>query len=139
MPTTHHSEAALERRREKFDYVRTFPGLLAAWDQAVGKRVAQVETVGEWQLVLFEDGCFLIGALSAIRDDALFGTLQEFRNHLAAQHGSALAELDRRAALEAEAMRLARMEKVLGAVETNLPQIPELIRELRRLLDQAEG
>ena len=46
----------------------------------------------------------------------------------------AYAELDRRIAVEREAMRLARMEKVLGAVETNLPQIPELREELRRLL-----
>jgi hypothetical protein len=34
-------------------------------------------------------------------------------------------------------MRLARMEKVLGAVETNLPRVPELREELRRLLERA--
>jgi hypothetical protein len=134
MPTTHHSEAALERRREKFEYVAAFPGLLPAWSAAVGKTVAAVVEHAEAQVVVFTDGCFLVTRRGPAAGDALLSAIDGAREALQPHHAAHLEELDRRVHAEREAMRLARMEKVLGAVENNLPQIPELRDALRDLL-----
>ncbi|HTE21276.1 MAG TPA: hypothetical protein VK689_23165, partial [Armatimonadota bacterium] len=130
MPTTHYSEAALDRRREKFAYLEAFPGLLRDWDEAAGKTVASVVAAEDERVLVFTDGCFLIARPGPVSGDALLKAVEAARPALATHQPDALAELDRRAAAEGEAMRLARMEKVLGAVETNLPRVPELREEL---------
>jgi len=135
MPSTHFSEAALERRREKFAYAADFPGLLHAAPEAVGKTVASVVSAGEVSVVVFTDGCFLLAAPGPASGDALLAAIQASAGALAPWRSSELAELERRVDAEQEAMRFARMEKVLGAVETNLPRVPELRDELRKLLD----
>ena len=135
MPTTHYSEAALERRREKFACLEAFPGLLRDWSDARGKTVEQVVVAADERVLVFTDGCFLVARPGPVSGEALQKAVEAARPALEAHQGEALAELDRLAAAEREAMRLARMEKVLGAVETNLPQVPELREELRRLLD----
>ena len=135
MPTTHYSEAALDRRREKFAYLEAFPGLLRCWDEVAGKTIASVVTAEEECIIVFTDGCFLVARPGPVSGDALLKAVEAARSALSTHQADAFAELDRRAAAEGEAMRLARMEKVLGAVETNLPRVPELREELRRLLD----
>lgn len=136
MPTTHLSEAALDRRREKFQYVAEFPGLLPTWSEARGRTVAQVVSVGEAQVLVFTDGCFLVALPSPLAGEAALKVLLGAREALASHWAAEFAELDRRIAAEREAMRLARMEKVLGAVEQNLPQVPELRQELLQLLER---
>jgi hypothetical protein len=135
MPSTYHSEIALQRRKDKQEFAAHFPGLLTA-DAAVGKTVARVLTVGHYQLLIFTGGGFLVTGSSHLTTEEWLALLDAAREALEPLHAEAYAELDRRIALEAEAMRLARMEKVLGAVENNLPQIPELREELRRLLEE---
>lgn len=135
--TTEYSEAALARRREKFAHVAAFPGLLPDWDLAVGRTVDTIVSVAEGRLVLFTDGCFLVSGPGPDRGDALLTVLTAAGGVLAAAQPAGWDELQQRIAAENEAMRLARMEKVLGAVATNLPRIPELRDALRVLL--AEG
>lgn len=130
------SEAALARRREKHEYAERFPGLLRDWSEAAGKRVECVVPAGEGVLVVFEDATFLLALPGPASGDPLLRALQEGRPALQRYRPAEVAELDRLAAAEREAMRLARMEKVLGAVRTNLPHIPELREELRRLLQE---
>jgi len=137
MPTTHYSQAALECRREKAEHVLAFPGLLRSWVEAAGKRVERVVKHADVCLVVFDDGCSLVARSGPDRADDLLAVLQAARGALEPHQAAAYAELDRLAAAEREAMRLARMEKVLGAVETNLPQVPELREELKRLLGDA--
>jgi len=52
------------------------------------------------------------------------------------KHPKAYAEYDRLARLDKEALRAARLEKIIGAIENNLEQIPELKDRLRRLVDE---
>jgi diglucosylglycerate octanoyltransferase len=134
-----YSEAALARRQEKFAYAENFPGLLRDWSDAEGKRVESVAPLGEGALVLFEDGTFFHAVPGPVLGDPLLRVLEESRPALSRHRARELAELDRRIAAEQEAMRLARMEKVLGAVRTNLPHIPELREELIRLLEDLRG
>lgn len=133
MPTTHLSEIALHRRRDKQEFVRQFPGLITPAD-TTGKTVEQVAEVAAVHLLLFTDGTFLVTPPPHGSVEELLALLLAARPVLEAAQPAAYAELDRLIEAEREAMRLARMEKVLGAVETNLPQIPELREELRRLL-----
>ncbi len=135
--TTEYSEAALARRREKFAHVAAFPGMLPDWGAATGRTVAAIASEGEARLVLFTDGCFLVSGTGPDRGDALLTVLNAAGEVLAAAQPGGWDELQQRIAAETEAMRLARMEKVLGAVETNLPRIPELRAALRALV--AEG
>ena len=46
-----------------------------------------------------------------------------------------LADTDRLVRQDKEALRAARLEKILGAIQNNLEQIPELKDRLRRLVD----
>jgi hypothetical protein len=136
MPSTRHSEAALERRREKLEYAASFPGMLRDWAACEGKTVERVAGTPGAPVVVFTDGTFLLAQPGAPKAEEALAALESAREALRAHHPEALAELDRRAAAEKEAMRLARMEKVLGAVESNLPRVPELRDELRRLLER---
>lgn len=120
---------ALEIRQAKQQCAARFPGRLTGWGDAAGRTVATA--VGP--LVLFTDGSFLYpgGAPRAEEQaDALLAAGELLRPH----HAEAVAELERLAAEEREAMRLARMEKVLAAVRNNLPEIPELREQLLALL-----
>jgi hypothetical protein len=132
-----YSEAALAKRAERARQVEAFPGRLASWEAAVGKRVAAVAPVvgrEERQAVAFEDGSFLLTGQAEATPEAIMAALDGLRPVLEAHHSDAYGALDQLRAEEGEAMRLARMEKVLGAVQTNLPQIPELRAALLRLL-----
>ena len=135
MPATHYSEAALARRQEKLDAARAFPGRIPA-ALAVGKTVAEVAGTVEEPVLVFTDGSFLLLRAHEPQGSALYDTLLGAREALAARHPAALDVLERCAEAEAEAMRLARMEKILGAVETNLPAVPELRQALFDLLDE---
>ena len=137
MPTTYYSEAALQRRSEKFAFAAAFPGRLASFRETEGKTIAAAAPHDEGWVLVFTDGTFIHAAPGAGSRDGLLAAILAAREALVPFHGQALDELDRRIEAEREAMRLARMEKVLGAVETNLPQIPELRSELRRVLDEA--
>jgi hypothetical protein len=135
--TTHYSEAALAKRAERSRHLEAFPGRLAGWEAALGKTVAAVVPVPgriEQLAVAFSDGSFLLTRPAEATPEAVEAVLAGLRSVLEAHHPEAFAALDRLRAEEAEAMRLARMEKVLGAVQTNLPQIPELRAELLRVL-----
>jgi hypothetical protein len=139
MPTTQFSEIALQRRKEKQRYVLEFPGRLAGWAQAPGKTVETVVEAACGSVVLFTDGTFVVTATPIEGTEPLLEALQAARDCLGRHHAGALTELDHRISAEREAMRLARVEKVVGAVETNLTNSPELREQLAKLLGAADG
>lgn len=99
--------------------------------------MARAVSVSGLLLLVFADGTYLPlppphGTTPA--PAALVQALVTAADLLAVHHPQPVAELLRLAAAESEAARLARMEKVLGAVETNLPRIPELRSALEELL-----
>jgi hypothetical protein len=53
-------------------------------------------------------------------------------------HREAYAEYDRLLAKDREAIRAARLEKILGAIQNNLDQIPELRERIKQLVQRWE-
>jgi len=140
MTTTSYSQSAIDRRRERLAFLERFPGFLADWQAAQGKRVLSVVPLTDGSfLVAFDDGAYLMAAAPTVSADTRQAALLAARAALEPFHAPAFAELDRLLASEREAMRFARMEKVIGAVRTNLPNIPELRDELQRVLAEEEG
>jgi hypothetical protein len=142
MSSTRYAEAALAKRAERTRYLEKFPGRLPEWEAAVGKSIAAVVPVPgriEQLAVAFSDGSFLLARPAEATPEAVETALAGLRDTLEPQHAEAFAALDRLQVEEAEAMRLARMEKVVGAVQTNLPQIPELRAELLRVLGENDA
>jgi diglucosylglycerate octanoyltransferase len=134
-----HAEAAMERRKARAEFVRDFPGRLESWVQAVGKSVIHVHGGRDGgTLVLFHDGTFLVTGPWTGSPDDLQVLLLEARLAIEPHQPAAYAQLDALRGAEAEAMRLGRMEKVLGAVQNNLAQIPELREALLNLLQARE-
>jgi hypothetical protein len=58
------------------------------------------------------------------------------RSILEPKHGDAYREYDRLAKIDKDALREARLEKILGAIENNLEQIPELKARLKALVKE---
>jgi hypothetical protein len=63
-------------------------------------------------------------------------TLTAGRSLLEAQHAHAYQEYDRLAKNDKDALRQARLEKIIGAIENNLAQIPELKERLKALVKE---
>jgi hypothetical protein len=51
------------------------------------------------------------------------------------KHREAFVQYDQLVRHDKEALRQARLEKIMGAIQNNLDQIPELKDRLRRLVD----
>jgi regulator of sigma D len=62
--------------------------------------------------------------------------LVDARQYLEPRHQAAYQEYDRLAKKDKETLRLARLEKILGAIENNLEQIPELKDRLKALVKE---
>lgn len=123
---------------EKVAFMKRFPGLLTAWDQASGKTVAAVAPMRSKAgaaVLVFGDGSFAVAPPLAPEPWELTEGLDAARPLLETRHAGAFAEYDRLARQDHEALRAARLEKILGAIENNLEQIPELKDRLRRLVD----
>ena len=58
------------------------------------------------------------------------------RAHLEPTHRSAYAEYDRLAKKDRDAPKSARLEKIVGAIQNNLEQIPELKERLKELVKE---
>jgi hypothetical protein len=134
-----HAEEAMARRKERQAFVSRFPGRLHRWEECAGKTIQRVSSAGSGRVLLFEDGSFLVAAEWSGSPDDLQAVLMEARSLLEPAQPAGYAELDRLRSEEAEAMRLGRMEKIVGAVRTNLPQIPELREALQATLDSMGG
>jgi hypothetical protein len=63
-------------------------------------------------------------------------TLSAARALLEAKHRQAYTEYDRLVKQDKDALKAARLEKILGAIENNLEQIPELKDRLKALVKE---
>lgn len=124
---------------DKVSFAKAFPGRLSDWGAAEGKTVAQALAVGaSARAVIFTDGAFLIASSSEPEPAVLIAALLAARPLLERHHPEAYGTLDQHIATDREMQRMARLENILGAIQNNLPQIPELKDELRRLLRELE-
>ena len=63
-------------------------------------------------------------------------TLTAGRALLEPKHRNAYVEYDRLAKQDKDALKQARLEKIIGAIENNLEQIPELKERLKALVKE---
>jgi hypothetical protein len=125
--------------QEKVAFAKRFPGLLTDWPACEGKTVEAVTPLTGRQgaaVITFTDGSFFVVPPLAPEAWELGQALIDARAHLEPKHPVAYQEYDRLVAQDAEALRLARMEKIIGAIHNNIEQIPELKERLKALVQE---
>ena len=124
---------------EKVAFMKRFPGLVTDWTQLIGKTVEAVEPLAGKPgavVLVFTDGSFAVAPPLAPEPWEIGEALKNARPHLAGTHAQAYAEYDRLIQQDREALRAARLEKILGAIHNNLEQIPELKDRLKELVKE---
>ena len=124
---------------EKVAFTKQFPGLLLDWPSCAGKAIhAVVPLTGKpgAAVIIFTDATFTVVPPLAPEPWALGQALIDARGHLESVHQDAYAEYDRLVKQDKDALKSARLEKIVGAIENNLEQIPELKDRLRALVKE---
>ncbi len=132
-------EEKWKANQEKVAFMKQFPGLAMAWEQAQGKTIEAVAPLPSKPgaaVLVFSDGSFAVAPPLAPEPWELTEALGAARTVLEPKHPKAYTEYDRLVRQDKEALRAARLEKILGAIQNNLEQIPELKDRLRRLVDE---
>lgn len=130
-------EEKWKANQEKVAFMQRFPGLTHRWEAIGGKTVQGVAPLTgkrDAAVVVFTDGTFLVAPPMAPEPWELGEALQHARRWLEPAHAEAYAEYDRLVARDKEALRSARLEKILGAIRNNLDHIPELKDRLKQLV-----
>lgn len=124
---------------EKVAFMKQFPGLLGRWETLAGKTVEAVIPLKGKQgaaAIVFTDGSFTVAPPMATEPYELGETLAAARRLLEPKHRQAYVEYDRLVRQDKEALKAARLEKIVGAIENNLEQIPELKDRLKALVKE---
>jgi len=126
-----------QANRDKVAFAKAFPGMLPEWTAAIGKGVAQVVAVEGGSLVIFSDGTFLPAFPMA--PAALIAALLKARPWLEPHHPVAYAQLDEKIATDRALQRQARLSNIMGAIQNNIGQIPEIEAALQQFLIDREA
>ncbi len=131
-------EEKWQAAKDKVAYAKQFPGMIATWEALAGKTVAQALPLNKkpFILLLFSDRSFAFAPPLELDPSDLIPCLEEARPHLEKIYPEAYRTLDQLALKNRELQRRARLEKILGAVQNNLAEIPELKEELKKFLDR---
>jgi hypothetical protein len=135
MPTEDKWKANLE----KVSFMKRFPGLIGNWESIAGKSIETVIMLKGKQgaaAIVFTDGTFTIAPPMAGEPYELGEALGAARPFLEPKHREAYAEYDRLVKKDRDALKSARLEKILGAIQNNLEQIPELKDRLKALVKE---
>lgn len=133
MPT----EDKWKANMEKVAFTKQFPGLTLDWNVCERKTIeAVVPLTGKpsASVIVFTDGSFTVASLPAPEPWELGQALVDARKHLEPKHGQAYEHYDGVVKKDKEALRSARLEKIIGAIQNNLEQIPELKDRLKELV-----
>ena len=120
----------------KVAFVKNFPGLLKTWDECRGKKIVQVIplTKRTGTLLIMEDKTFTVVPKLDLDPAELQEGLRTARNEIGEQYAQAYTELERLAAQDRELTRRSRLDNILSAIQNNISDIPELKKELEKLL-----
>lgn len=132
-------EEKWKANQEKVAFAKQFPGLTLDWKHCEGKTVqAVVPLTGKpgAAVVVFGDGAFTVVSPLNPEPWELGQALVDARLHLEPMHQAAYVEYDRLVKKDKEALKSARLEKIVGAIQNNLEQIPELKDRLRELVKE---
>lgn len=124
---------------KKVAFTKHFPGLTLNWTLCEGKTIEHVIPLSGKpgaSVIVFTDGSFTIAPPLAPEPWELGQALLDARQHLEPKHREAYQEYDRLAMQDREALRSARLEKIIGAIQNNLEQIPELKNRLKELVKE---
>jgi hypothetical protein len=135
MPT----EDKWKANMQKVAFAQQFPGLLLSWQACEGKTIhAVLPLTGKpgAMVIVFTDASFTIVPPLAPEPWAIGQALIDARAQLESAHRTAYEEYDRLAQKDREALRNARLEKIVGAIHNNLEQIPELKDRLKELVKE---
>ena len=124
---------------EKVAFMKRFPGLLADWGSLQGRTVEAVialKSRAGAAVLVFSDGTFIVAPPIITEPYELGEALAAARKRLEPAHQSAYGEYDRLAKKDQEALKAARLEKIVGAIQNNLEQIPELKDRLKELVKE---
>jgi hypothetical protein len=124
---------------EKVAFMKQFPGLLGSWDMLAGKTVESVIPLKGKQgaaVLVCSDGTFTIAPPMAPEPYELGEALVVARAVLEPTHQAAYVEYDRLVKKDKDALKSARVEKILGAIHNNLEQFPELKDRLKELVKE---
>jgi len=124
---------------EKVAFMKQFPGLTWSWEQLQGKTIEVVTPLlskpGAATLT-FTDGAFVVAPPLDPQPQELGESLRTARPALEPKHQDAYREYDRLVKKDRDALKAARLEKIVGAIQNNLEQIPELKDRLRQLVNE---
>jgi diglucosylglycerate octanoyltransferase len=124
---------------DKVAFMKQFPGLLGNWEALAGKTIKAVIALKGKQgaaVLVCTDGTFTIVPPMAPEPYELGEALGVARTILEPTHQAAYVEYDRLVRKDRDALRSARVEKILGAIHNNLEQMPELKDRLRELVKE---
>ncbi|MGZ8365806.1 MAG: hypothetical protein ACXW38_02645 [Nitrospira sp.] len=124
---------------EKVAFTKQFPGLTLDWNVCERKTIeAVVPLTGKpsASVIVFTDGSFTVASLPAPEPWELGQALVDARKHLEPKHGQAYEDYDGVVKKDKEALRSARLEKIIGAIQNNLERIPELKDRLKELIKE---
>ncbi len=132
-------EEKWKANQEKVAFMKHFPGLIAVWEATSGKTIEAIRPLSSKPsaaVLVFSDGTFAV--VPALRPEPweLAEGLAAARPLLEPRHKEAYAEYDRLARKDKDALRRARMEKIVGAIQNNLEHIPELKDRIRQLVKE---
>ena len=122
---------------DKVAFMKQFPGLLGNWEALAGKTIKTVIPLKGKQdtaVLVCTDGTFTILPPIAPEPYELGEALALARTVLEPMHQAAYVEYDRLVKKDKDALRSARVEKILGAIDNNLEQLPELKDRLKELV-----
>jgi hypothetical protein len=132
-------EEKWKANQEKVAFTKQFPGLTLDWQACAGKTVAAVTPLtgkAGAAVVVFTDGSFTVVPPLTPEPWELGQALVDARAQLEPKHRAAYAEYDRLAKKDKDALKSARLEKIVGAIQNNLEQIPELKDRLKELVKE---
>ena len=132
-------EEKWKANQDKVAFTKQFPGLTLDWKACEGKTVQAVLPLTGKQgaaVVIFTDGSFIIVPPPAPEAWEFGQALIDARAHLEPKHQAAYVEYDRLAKKDKDALKSARADKIIGAIENNLEQIPELKDRLKALVKE---
>ncbi|MBX9659513.1 MAG: hypothetical protein K2X00_13160 [Nitrospiraceae bacterium] len=132
-------EEKWKANQEKVAFAKQFPGLTLDWKSCEGKTVQAVLPLTGKQgaaVIVYTDGAFTIVPPLAPEAWEFGQALIDARTHLEPKHQAAYVEYDRLAKKDKDALKSARVDKIIGAIENNLEQIPELKDRLKALVKE---
>lgn len=132
-------EEKWKANQEKVAFMKQFPGLLGTWESLAGKTIEAVFMLKGKQgaaAIVFSDGTFTIAPPMATEPYELGETLGLARKVLEPKHQAAYVEYDRLVKKDRDALKSARLEKIVGAIQNNVDHIPELKERLKALVKE---